>query len=81
MGDIVSLPPPPLRIHSECSTGEALGSIPCDCGQQLQMAFAAIAREGGVASPFAISTSICRCNVTIWYGLYLLTDMTVLPPG
>src|SRR5271170_4098700 len=34
----------------------------------------------GVVLPFAISTSICRSSVTICSGLYLLIDMTGLPP-
>jgi GTP cyclohydrolase II len=45
MGDIKSKPPL-LRIHSQCLTGDALGSLRCDCGQQLRMAFSMIAREG-----------------------------------
>jgi 3,4-dihydroxy 2-butanone 4-phosphate synthase/GTP cyclohydrolase II len=35
-----------VRVHSECLTGDALGSLRCDCGVQLQMALQAIATEG-----------------------------------
>ncbi|WP_456430870.1 GTP cyclohydrolase II [Nitratifractor sp.] len=43
------LPETPLvRVHSECLTGDALGSLKCDCGQQLDAALELIAREGGV---------------------------------
>jgi 3,4-dihydroxy 2-butanone 4-phosphate synthase/GTP cyclohydrolase II len=35
-----------VRVHSECLTGDALGSMRCDCGVQLQMALQAIAAEG-----------------------------------
>ena len=35
-----------VRVHSECLTGDALGSLRCDCGVQLQMAFERIAAEG-----------------------------------
>jgi 3,4-dihydroxy 2-butanone 4-phosphate synthase/GTP cyclohydrolase II len=35
-----------VRVHSECLTGDALGSMRCDCGVQLQMALQAIASEG-----------------------------------
>lgn len=35
------------RIHSECFTGDLLGSLRCDCGTQLREALAAIARGGG----------------------------------
>ncbi|HIP62075.1 MAG TPA: GTP cyclohydrolase II [Sulfurovum sp.] len=39
---------PILRIHSECLTGDALGSLKCDCGEQLQSALKMIAQEGGM---------------------------------
>jgi 3,4-dihydroxy 2-butanone 4-phosphate synthase / GTP cyclohydrolase II len=32
-----------VRVHSECVTGEALGSLRCDCGEQLERALAIIA--------------------------------------
>lgn len=35
-----------VRVHSECLTGEALGSARCDCGAQLDDAFARIVAEG-----------------------------------
>jgi 3,4-dihydroxy 2-butanone 4-phosphate synthase/GTP cyclohydrolase II len=38
--------PPLVRVHSECLTGDALGSHRCDCGDQLKAAQAAIARHG-----------------------------------
>ena len=37
---------PLIRLHSECLTGDALGSKRCDCGDQLQAAFAAIEAAG-----------------------------------
>jgi 3,4-dihydroxy 2-butanone 4-phosphate synthase/GTP cyclohydrolase II len=40
------VPPPMVRVHSECLTGDALGSHRCDCGDQLQAAQRAIAGEG-----------------------------------
>jgi len=39
---------PIVRIHSECLTGDALGSVKCDCGEQLHFAQALIAKEGGI---------------------------------
>ena len=45
MGDLTQ-EAPLLRIHSQCCTGEALGSLRCDCGDQLVMAMQAIAEEG-----------------------------------
>lgn len=35
------------RLHSECFTGDLLGSLKCDCGEQLRGAVAAIAKNGG----------------------------------
>lgn len=37
---------PLVRIHSECLTGDAFGSLKCDCGPQLQAAMARIQEEG-----------------------------------
>lgn len=38
--------PPLVRVHSECLTGDALGSLKCDCGPQLATALEAIAATG-----------------------------------
>jgi GTP cyclohydrolase II len=38
--------PPLVRLHSECLTGDVLGSLKCDCGPQLHAAIRAIAAEG-----------------------------------
>jgi GTP cyclohydrolase II len=37
---------PLLRIHSECLTGEVLGSLRCDCRGQLEVAMSTIAEQG-----------------------------------
>jgi 3,4-dihydroxy-2-butanone 4-phosphate synthase/GTP cyclohydrolase II len=37
---------PLLRIHSQCFTGEMIGSLRCDCNAQLELALRAIAEEG-----------------------------------
>jgi GTP cyclohydrolase II len=39
---------PLVRIHSECLTGDTLGSIKCDCNNQLHKALKLIAEEGGL---------------------------------
>ncbi len=39
---------PLVRVHSECLTGEAFGSLKCECGPQLDAALDAIDRSGGV---------------------------------
>src|SRR5450432_1169112 len=50
MGDIVPPksddPPPIVRIHSQCLTGDVFHSLRCDCRQQLELALATIADAG-----------------------------------
>ena len=45
-GDITDGEPVLCRVHSECLTGDALGSARCDCGQQYDTAMKMIAKEG-----------------------------------
>ncbi len=45
-GDITDGKPVLCRVHSECLTGDALGSARCDCGQQYDAAMKCIAKEG-----------------------------------
>ncbi len=45
MGDLKG-EPPLIRIHSECLTGDALFSLRCDCGAQLEAALEKIAEAG-----------------------------------
>jgi len=45
-GDIDNARDVLVRVHSECLTGDALGSLRCDCGPQLHTALAKIAAEG-----------------------------------
>ncbi len=46
MGDVADGEPVLCRVHSECLTGDVFGSSRCDCGEQLDAAMAAIAKEG-----------------------------------
>jgi 3,4-dihydroxy 2-butanone 4-phosphate synthase/GTP cyclohydrolase II len=46
MGDVAGDEPVLVRIHSGCFTGDVLGSLRCDCGEQLHMAMQMIAEEG-----------------------------------
>ncbi|MFX0574410.1 GTP cyclohydrolase II [Nocardia nepalensis] len=50
MGDVVAAGSSPegvlVRVHSECITGDLLGSLRCDCGGQFDAALRQIAREG-----------------------------------
>ncbi|MDX1465406.1 MAG: GTP cyclohydrolase II [Halomonas sp.] len=46
LGDVADGEPVLGRVHSECLTGDALFSMRCDCGYQLQEALKRIAEEG-----------------------------------
>lgn len=46
LGDVANGTPVLGRLHSECLTGDALFSMRCDCGAQLEAALQAIAAEG-----------------------------------
>jgi GTP cyclohydrolase II len=49
VGNPESQEAPLIRVHSECFTGDLLGSLRCDCGPQLQGAIARMAAEGSGA--------------------------------
>lgn len=46
--NLKDLPSPIVRIHSECLTGDTLGSLKCDCGDQLHFAMEKIYKDGGL---------------------------------
>ena len=46
MGDLIDGPPPLVRIHSQCLTGDVFHSLRCDCRAQLEIALGGIAHEG-----------------------------------
>lgn len=46
MGDVSDGKDVLVRVHSECLTGDALGSLRCDCGPQLRAAMRLVAAEG-----------------------------------
>src|SRR6266511_3834033 len=46
IGDVAGQPDVLVRVHSECFTGDVLGSLRCDCGEQLHRAMHLIAQEG-----------------------------------
>ena len=46
--DFEKLEIPYMRIHSECLTGDALGSLKCDCQAQLNLSLDFIAQNGGL---------------------------------
>ena len=46
--DFSTLDDPIVRIHSECLTGDVIGSLKCDCNNQLDLALELIAQKGGM---------------------------------
>ncbi|MBI2759236.1 MAG: GTP cyclohydrolase II [Chloroflexi bacterium] len=46
MGDVHEKENVLVRVHSECFTGDVLGSLRCDCGEQLEQAMQMVARAG-----------------------------------
>jgi GTP cyclohydrolase II len=46
MGELAAGPPPLVRIHSQCLTGDVFHSLRCDCRAQLEIALRSIAQEG-----------------------------------
>jgi 3,4-dihydroxy 2-butanone 4-phosphate synthase/GTP cyclohydrolase II len=45
-GSMAGEQPVLVRLHSECLTGDVIGSLRCDCGAQLECALAQVARDG-----------------------------------
>ncbi len=45
-GDITTPEPVLVRVHSQCVTGDVFSSSRCDCGEQMDLALQAIAKEG-----------------------------------
>ena len=46
LGDMIGPNPVLVRVHSECLTGDAFGSLRCDCGPQLETALQRIQEIG-----------------------------------
>lgn len=52
------IPPPLIRIHSECFTGETIGSMRCDCGEQLDEAIRQIALPVTISDPSDLARAV-----------------------
>jgi len=63
-----SVPAPLIRIHSECFTGETVGSMRCDCGEQLDEAIRQISLPIPISSPDSTNkpTSIPGRGVVVY---------------
>ncbi|KAJ7140249.1 GTP cyclohydrolase II-domain-containing protein [Mycena crocata] len=62
----IPIPSPLVRIHSECYTGETIGSMRCDCGEQLDEAMRQIALPTTVVSASGTSHTIPGRGVIIY---------------
>ena len=83
-GDMDSQQPPLVRVHSECLTGDALGSLRCDCGPQLQRALKRFKKKAEeLYSIFAkkAEESVClpKCKHTTSKTEALIRSMQILP--
>lgn len=47
VGNVSAAKPVPVRVHSACLTGDVLGSLRCDCGDQLRGAMRSMSERGG----------------------------------
>ncbi|KAG8922822.1 GTP cyclohydrolase II [Tulasnella sp. 418] len=54
--DASHIPPPMIRIHSECFTGETIGSMRCDCGEQLDEAIRLISQPQTIKTASGTTT-------------------------
>lgn len=60
-----SIPSPLIRIHSECFTGETIGSMRCDCGEQLDEAIRQICEPISIPSPPSTPSPSANTPMTI----------------
>ena len=62
MGEPIASSPCLVRVHSECFTGDVLGSIRCDCGKQLKKAMEIISKEGTGVLLYLRQEGRARCR-------------------
>ena len=73
-GDIASGRDVLVRVHSECVTGDVMGSLRCDCGPQLRAALRAIAAEGRGVIVYAIGQEGRGIGLLDKLRAYMLQD-------
>ena len=71
-GDVAGKKDVLVRVHSECLTGDAFGSLRCDCGDQLATALKMIEKEGcgavrrAVALAWPTKSVLMHCRIRAW---------------
>ena len=56
---------PLVRLHSQCITGDVLGSLKCDCGDQLKAALSFMANNGGGVRVY-LAPKVTLCSMDTW---------------
>jgi GTP cyclohydrolase II len=74
-GDVEQESEPLVRLHSCCMTGDVFGSLRCECGPQLQGAFAAIFEQGSGAMVYMASHEGRGIGMWAKGVTYILQDM------
>ena len=72
MGDLTLAEGVLARVHSECFTGDVLGSLRCDCGEQLDRALALVARWR-VSPRWSLTGALARTRQGDFYTRTVVT--------
>ena len=80
MGDMKGPDPVLTRMHSECLTGDAFGSLRCDCGAQLDAAMRQISQKGWGVILYLRQEGRGRFMRRFWLTIYRTWGLILLMP-